>query len=437
VWRAARAVSLATIAIILQGVQTAQASVFHNNCTGYAMESSDRGYEKYQDRLPRSEINGVSFPRTGRIQYRGTPGWVDQFTVTSVLRAIGGDPTPTIGSRLFSVAQAVLVHPERLTAGSPILIERETLGLPTPFSPDEKALINHGILSRTQSLLACQASYSERDADIYAKDLAIKALRNLESNLGGAVTKYLFAYNTPEFAAYGDGAWDHIYSTAYPSIANGYGSKVLVFANVANKTLDLNYWNFRENQGLWSAHDADRSEFVTAIEIAPEAVIGMWKTDEAGRDKIDRDKTMRPRALSFALMRLDSDGVHYGVILDARAAAGCVMQVRSHFEGCHDRISHAWTARNIYQVSQIEFGPPIPDGKPLPVIAVVRACPAKDASCAIPNAMFAAMPRATIGLTSEERREISDASFRIDGRLFVQRLRETRSPQSSTDEEHK
>jgi hypothetical protein len=33
---------------------------------------------------------------------------------------------------------------------------------------------------------------------------------------------------------------------------------------------------------------------------------------------------------------------------------------------------------NLYDVSQIELGPLIPDGKPLPVIAVGRARPAED-----------------------------------------------------------
>jgi hypothetical protein len=199
---------------------------------------------------------------------------------------------------------------------------------------------------------------------------------------------------------------------------------VLVFANVANKSLDLNYWNFSENQGLWSTYDGDRSEFITAINIAPEAVIGIWKTDDEGnRDQLGRDKTMRPHGLSYALMRMDVGLVHYAVILDARTT-GCVMQVGAHFEGCQDKVTREWKKRNIYDVAQVEFGPLIPDGKPLPAIAVVRACAADDASCAIPDTVFAEMPSAVIRLTSEARSEISSASFRIDGRLFVQRIRE-------------
>ncbi len=363
-----------------------------------------------------------------RLQFRGIRESVDQFTVPKVLRAIGGDPTPTIGSRLFWLAQSALVRPETLTAGSSVLIRRERLGLPTPFAPVEQVFSNHGILGDVQTLLACRASYNERDAEIYARDLSLKALRRLEANFRDQITRYLFAYNSPEYASYGDDGWVDIYSSLYPSIAHAYGSKVLVFANAANKSLDLNYWNFRENNGLWSTYDGDRSEFITAINIAPQAVIGIWKTDdESNRDQLGRDKAMRTHGLSYALMRMDVGGVHYAVILDARST-GCVMQVGAHFEGCHDRVTREWKKRNIYDVSQIEFGPVIPDGKPLPVIAVVRACAADDASCAIPNSVLAEMPSAAIDLTSKERSEILGSSFRIDGRLFVQRIRQAPMP---------
>jgi hypothetical protein len=120
---------------------------FRNTCAGYTMESGDRAYEEYQAGLSRSVIDGISFPRTARTQFRGVRGSVDQFTVPKVLRAIGGDPTPTIGSRLFWLAQSALVRPQTLTAGSSVLIRHERLGLPTPFAPSEKVLSNHGILS--------------------------------------------------------------------------------------------------------------------------------------------------------------------------------------------------------------------------------------------------------------------------------------------------
>jgi hypothetical protein len=395
------------------------------------MESSERAFDEYQARLLRSDIAGVSFPRTTRTQFRGLADSVDQFTVPKVLRAIGGDPTPTIGSHLFWLAHSVLVRPEKLTAGSPVPFQRERLGLPTPLATAETTLSDHGILGDVQRLLACRASYDDRDADIYARDLSLKALRNFELNFRDQLTRYLFAYNTREFASYGDDGWLHIYSTLYPSIAEAYGAKVLVFANAANQSLDLNYWNYRENKGIWSAHDGDRSEFVTAVNIAPEAVLGIWKTDQANRDKTGRDKTMRPRRLSYALMRLDVAKVHYAAILDARTI-GCVIPVAAHFEGCQDHVSREWKKENLYDVSQIELGPLIPDGKPLPVIAVVRACPAEDTSCSIPDSVFAEMPPAVIGLTSEQRSEISSASFANHGHWFVQRMREAPRSRLST-----
>src|SRR5208283_3286065 len=322
---------------------------FRNTCAGYTMESSDTGYEEFQAALSRSDIHGVSFPRTTRIQYRGVQDSVDQFTIAKVLRAISGDPTPTIGSRLFWLAQSVLTRPEGLAAGSPLLMRRRRHGMPAQF-----VFAEYGILADVQTLLACRARYNERDAAVYARDLSAKALHHLESKWGDKTTRYLFAYNTPEFASYGDNAGrNQIYSTLYPSIANAYGAKVLVFANAGNKSLDLNYWNFRENKGIWSSHDGDRSEFITAVSIAPEAVIGLWKTDETDRDKLGRDKSMRERPLSFALMRLELGGVHYAVILDARTT-GCMVQVGAHFEGCQDKVTREWVHRNIYDVSQIE-----------------------------------------------------------------------------------
>ena len=73
---------------------------FRNRCAVYTMESNDSTFEKYQERLNRTQIDGVSFPRTTRTQYRGIRDSMDQFTAPKVLRAIGGDPTPAIGSRL-------------------------------------------------------------------------------------------------------------------------------------------------------------------------------------------------------------------------------------------------------------------------------------------------------------------------------------------------
>ena len=395
------------------------------------MESCERTYEEYQARLSRNDIEGVRFPRTRRNQFRGIRDSLDQFTVPKVLRAIGGDPTPTIGSRLLWLAQSVLVRSERLDAGKPVLIRRRRLGLPTPAPLVEAVLSEHGIPGDVQTLLACQAGYNERDATVYARDLSLKALRHLESKWRDKITRYLFAYNTPEFASYGDNAgWIHVYSTLYPSIAQSYGSKVLVFANVANKTLDLNYWNFRENKGIWSSHNGDRSEFLTAVNIAPEAVIGIWKTDETNRDIRGRDKMMRERTLSYALMRLDVDDVHYAAILDARTV-GCVMQVGTHFEGCHDKVSREWAKKDSDDVSQIELGPLIPDGKPLPVIAVVRACAAEDAACAIPDSVLGEMPTAATRLTCEERSEFLarhlESTDACSSNACVKRRRQTSS----------
>ena len=402
---------------------------FENTCAAYTMEPIERAFEEYQNRLVRADIGGVSFPRTARTQFRGIRDSMEQFTVPKVLRAIGGDPTPAIGSRLHWLAQSVLMKPEMLAVDRSLLAplrvayRRHIFGRPTLFSDIEQVFREHGILADVRTLLACHTSYNERDAAVYAKDLSLKALRYLESKWGEKFTRYLFTYDTGEFDSYGDykGAI-HFYSTSSPSIAHAYGSKILVFANAANKTLDLNYWNFRLNNGIWSYHDADRSEFVTAINVEPDAVLGIWKTDESNRDVMGRDTTMRPRVLSYALMRLDMGGIRYAVILDARTS-DCVMQTGSHFEGCHDGMTRQWGLHKVYDESQVEFGPLIPDGKPLPVVAVVRACAVDDNSCGISDTVFAEMPAAARRLTAVEQREIVSASFRIDGRLFVQSIR--------------
>ena len=402
---------------------------FRNTCPGYTMETSDQTFEVYQNELPRAEIEGVRFPRVGRTLYRGLRESVDQFTVSRVLRAIGGDPTPTIQTRLPWLVQSVLMHPERLAAGHSLLApfrrayRWHIFGLPTLYDGVEEVFQEHAVLGNVEKLLSCQPSYNERDSAFYAKDVALKALRNMTAKWGARATRYLFAYNTAEFVSYGDYAGGiDLYSSLYPSIANAYGSKVLVFSNDANRSLDLNYWNFRRNNGIWSYHDADRAEFVTAVDVEPDSVLGIWKTDESQRDKADRDKAMHPRSLSYALMRLDLDGARYALILDA-ATTDCVMRVGAHFEGCRDRVKRQWGLHDVYDASQIDFGPLIPDGKPLPVIAAVRACPADDASCGVPDTVFAGMPASTKGLTAAEQEEISSASFRIDGRPFVQRIR--------------
>jgi hypothetical protein len=131
---------------------------------------------------------------------------------------------------------------------------------------------------------------------------------------------------------------------------------------------------------------------------------------------------MHPRLLTYALMRMDLDGARYAVILDA-STTECVIQVNAHFEGCRDRVTRQWGPNNVYQASQIDFGPPISDGKPLPVIAAVRACVVDDPSCGIPDTVLTRMPASTKHLTAEEQQEISSASFRMDGHLFVQKTR--------------
>ncbi len=407
---------------------------FQNTCPSYTMESSARAFDVYQNRLPATEIAGVRYPRTARLQYRGIQSALDQFTVPKVLRAIGGYPTPTIGSRLSWLAQAVLMQPERLRASGSLLdplrraYRRYVFGRPTLFAHLAGVFQEHGILGDVETLLACQASYSRRDAAIYARDLSLKALRHLESEWGASFTRHLLTYNTEEFSSYGDYAGGiHFYSSLYPTMAHAYGSKVLVFSNTAGRSLDLNYWNYRNNESIWSYHDADRAEFVTAIGIDPAEVQGLWKTDESHRDRMGRDTAMHDRKLIYALMRLDLNGVHYAVILDARTT-GCVIQVGAHFEGCRDPITRRWEVHNIHDASQVEFGPLIPDGRPLPAIAVVRACAVDDAACGIADEVLAELPAADRDLTIAEEREISSASFRVGGRLFVQRIRHVASP---------
>jgi hypothetical protein len=264
------------------GSTPAGCEAFHNTCPAYTMEVSGQTFEPFQNELPQTEIEGIHFLRIGRAQYRGTRESVDQFTVPKVLRAIGGDPTPTIGARIHWLAQSVLMKPEIL-AGSHSLLAPfrrayrwNIFGIPTLYDDVDRVFAEHGITEEVRKLLACHPSYNQRDSAVYAKDLALKALRNMLAKWGAQSPRYLFDYNSAEFASYGDYAGGiDFYSTLYPSLAHAYGPKILVFSNDASRSLDMNYWNFRNNQGIWSYHDADRAEFVTAVDVEPRSVIGI------------------------------------------------------------------------------------------------------------------------------------------------------------------
>jgi hypothetical protein len=402
---------------------------FVNACPGYVMEAERDGYDRFQAALPRHTVDGTRFPRTDRLQYRGIRDSMDQFTIEKVLRAIGGDPTPNIGGRLHWQIAAVLRDPEKLRPKNSLLdrlgraYRWHVRGEPSLFASLERDFAAHGILDHVRRLIACRLSYDERAAAIYASDLTTKALRHLEAKWSNAFPRHLFAYNTEEFRSYGDFKGGiHLYSTTYPLMAHAYGGKILVFANQAGRTLDLNYWNFVHGGGIWGYHYADRAEFVTANVIDPRSVRGMWKTDEAGRDEMGRDDTMPERRISFALMQLRRDGVGYGVILDP-VDAGCILRVGAHFETCSDRIPPGWEEKSIRNVAEVEFGALTGDGRRVPVRAVVRACDVNDDACDIPDAIFAEMPLSDRGLTERERQAIRGAAFSRGRRLFAQKVR--------------
>lgn len=393
------------------------------------MEPALDGYRGIQAELPRGVFGGTAFPRVERLQYRGIRISMDQFTVPKVLRAIGGDPTPTIGSRLTWQLASILRDPTKMQLSGAVLdrLRRAyrwyVLGIPVMFGQFEQTLADHGILDDVRRLLACRPSYDERDAAVYARDLTAKAFRHLERTWGEAFTRHLFAYETPEFHAYGDYKGGlHLYSSTYPLMAQSYGAKILVFTNHAGRTLDMNYWNYVRNGGRWGYHAADRAEFVTAGAIDPHAVSGIWITDESGRDEMGRDTTMTRRKIQYALMRLRHDGESYGVILDA-STTDCLMRVDAHFEACEDRIPPGWGEKPISAVEEVEFGPLAKTGRRLPVIAVVRACDVNRGACDIPDEIFAEMPLSTRGLTESELEAIRSATFSRGRRLFAQTVR--------------
>jgi hypothetical protein len=402
---------------------------FANGCAGYTMERNLDGYRSLQADLPRGVFGGTEFPRTDRLQYRGIRISMDQFTVPKVLRAIGGDPTPTIGSRLTWQLDSILRDPTKIHLSDALLdrLRRAyrwyVLGIPTMFGNFEQVLADHGILDDVRRLLACRPSYNERDAAVYARDLTAKAFRHLERTWGDTFTRHLFAYETDEFHAYGDYKGGlHLYSSSYPLMAQAYGAKILAFTNHTGKTLDMNYWNYVRNGGRWGYHYADRAEFVTAGAIDPHAVSGIWITDESGRDEMGRDTTMTRRKIQYALMRLRHRGRNYAVILDA-STTDCLMRVDAHFEACEDRIPPGWEEKPISAVGEVEFGPLMETGRRLPVIAVVRACDVNLGTCHIPDEIFAEMPLSERELTASELAAIRAATFSRGRRLFAQTVR--------------
>ncbi len=412
---------------------------FVNGCPTYAMERAIPGYRHWQKNLPRRLIGGTRFPRVGRLQYRGIRTSMDQFTVPKTLRAIGGDQTPTIGSRLHWQIASILHDPTKLHT-SYALRDRlrrayrwYVLGIPALFMNAERILADHGILEDVRRLLACRPSYNERDAAMYARDLTAKAFRHLARTWGATFSRHLFAYDTPEFLEYGDYQGGlHLYSSAYPLMAEAYGAKILVFTNFAGQTLDMNYWNFVRNGGNWGYHYADRAEFVTAGTIDPRAVAGIWITDESGRDKMGRDTAMSPRRITYALMRLRFHAHDYGVILDT-ATVGCLVRVGAHFETCVNRIPPGWKEKPIRDVGEIEFGRPSGNGHRVPVIAVVRACDVNRRDCGVADGIFAEMPLSDRRLTPDELRAIRRASFSRGNRLFVQHVRQAADLSGASD----
>lgn len=283
-------------------------------------------------------INGESYPRNGRTQFRGTTE--AQMDLQKALRAMFGDSSAYVESLFFSAIKARLMNvsfPVAVELGPylNLAVEAEKEKNGGPFRVDEASLVSQKLVDGTFQYLFRRNQVINQYID-YSSESFVDWPNNI------------------------------VFTTLISPIAATYGNRMIILNETTNRSLDLNYWNKIHNN-TWYKFTRDAAEFITFGYLPPEDVVGYQVRDGAEKNwhfirtafyKINRN------GKSFVL-------VFSGTRLNGRRSTCIDRSPSDHlFYHCE------------YQAGRVVLSPPSISQERPQLLGVIAPCAKNQTSCA-------------------------------------------------------
>lgn len=334
---------------------------------------------------PAKTIEGIDFPRSKDIKYRGVSE--SQYDTRKAVRAmLGADED--IESILFS--------------GIKLLLMKKPCGFCSNIS---EALVNRGFGQLIEKAL--EQNKSQPFSEAKAKEIAFKMIEEeLITRLKqGKFEEEKLDYRAPEYEMFPQ---DIIFSTVHLEVANVYSKQISILKEGIKNYVDLNYWNKIHNgsflfiQRTW----ADRGEFITPILVEASDVIGHLEY----LSKSPNYTVFRPLQadLDYAFMQVKNGEEKAVLVFDGKIKgshrATAIVKDQGEFVLAKSQYDHT--------VELPQMLKPLKDTPSL--IGVFKLCP-KKASCKISASYFKDYKRSRRWINKELVESI--VSQEIDGQV--------------------
>jgi hypothetical protein len=325
---------------------------------------------------PAKSADGVNLPATDLTLFRSIAYGNPLFNEAKIMRGILGEEGWIISSAMHWTMSQVLTKHKPLNEAF-----YAPGGMPYPMTDYLKF---RGILDDVNTLLACKADgYSQRDADLLAKDLMDKYFNNLDAS---TTAKRYFDMKDPDYdteasmrMGVGNNAADLVATSYYDQISAQYGGKTLVLKDTYHRGIDLGYWNKAHNGYFWK-YWADNGEIDIPGYVLPEDLIGFQERENDHRSTIAWFGRNR---INFALYKLTFKGRNYVAVVDGESN-DCMMQ---------DPASQkVYFCKQNFNANNIQPLMPTPEAssKQAPLMGIIGACAdAAGTQCEIPRELFA------------------------------------------------
>ncbi|MFZ4713750.1 MAG: hypothetical protein ACOYL6_08575 [Bacteriovoracaceae bacterium] len=324
-------------------------------------------------------INGIDFPRTKEIKYRGTSEiQMDRF---GVIEAMLGLNTP-MESILMSGVKLML------------------MGKTVPFMKTIQGTISaRDLETRVQEAIAKNKDqyYSETEA----RKLAFSIIESdlLARYKSQDFKNHFYNYLAPEYELFPQ---EVLFSTVFLEVANIY-SRYIVLIDEKGKSdmLDLNFWN-KVNNGDWTftANEwVDKGEFVTPIAIEAKKLVGYFEYLSQVPDH--RIYRALPNELDLAWFQTEVNGEKMVLVFDGFMSP--VLRAKAMLKQNENKYTYA--------DSRFEANAEIPQylkssGTSGNILAVIKFCP-KTTSCSLSHPLLASAKRSDRLLDEEWENRIA------------------------------
>lgn len=291
----------------------------HPACPKYEFSKKEYSFDSMN---PAPDVvDGVRFPGTSRVLYRGIYEVNPQYDVFSALQAMFRQKNWYVGSPIFYGITQVLTGAWNLD---------HTL-FPTGNLPLKmrQYLEARKILADVEKVLACtkENPMDLGTAQLFAADLMNKTFFRMTPAEVQAqyfnIKHPLYYEQSSQQLGFGNNAADLIISTSYDLIAALYGNKILVLQDTRKRALDLSYYNYVKNSIFYDSW-VDNGEVNSPGYITAEEVLGFQKRYE-DRQRTNWAAHVSTNAIDMAYYRMEYKDTSLVLVLDGEKKL-CIMK---------------------------------------------------------------------------------------------------------------